>query len=246
MKKSILLLPIMAVLLFSVGCGQAASTPVAGVLGENTKTVPASVIEGSKYESNTDYEQKVSSESTVQPTDQEIKETEITGVSIDFEYVRMSGKASNQIAIWVEDERGETIKTLFVTDFAAARRGYENREDALKHWVAAADPRNMTDTEIDAISSATPQAGPQHFDWDLTDENGQRVPDGKYYIRLEGTLFWTSNVLYTGILDLMENGSGEIEITMERSEPENINNEMMIQNVRMRAFSSDQSEEQTN
>ena len=94
----------------------------------------------------------------------------------------------------------------------------------------------MTDTEIDAISAATPQAGQQHFDWDLTDENGQRVPDGKYYIRLEGTLFWTRNVLYTGMLDLMETEPGELEIAMERSEPENTDNESMIQNVRMNAM----------
>lgn len=177
-----------------------------------------------------------SSEETASEPVSEINENVIAGVSIDFEYMRMSGKASNQLALWVEDENGKIVKTILVTDFTAGRRGYENREDALNHWVDAAEPGNMSDEEIDAISSATPQAGKQHYSWDLTDENGQRVPDGRYYIRLEGTLYWRSNVLYTGIVDLNNTASGELEVTAERSEPENTDNETMIQNVRMSAM----------
>ncbi len=167
----------------------------------------------------------------------EIKTTnKIAGVSIDFDYTRMSGKASNQIALWIENESGEIVKTIFATDFTASRRGYENREDALRHWVASANPGELTDTEIDAISSATPQTGAQHFVWDLTDDNGQRVSDGRYYIMLEGTLYWSSNVLYTGMVDLNDTAPGELEITAERSEPDNTDNETMIQNVRMSAM----------
>lgn len=176
------------------------------------------------------------SEETASEPVSEINENVIAGVSIDFEYMRMSGKASNQLALWIEDENGKIVKTLLVTDFTAGRRGYENREDALNHWVDAAEPGNMSDVEIDAVSSATPQAGTQHYSWDLTDENGQRVSDGRYYIRLEGTLYWSSNVLYTGMVDLNDTAPGELEITAERSEPENTDNETMIQNVRMSAM----------
>ena len=158
------------------------------------------------------------------------------GVSIDFDYTRMSGKASNQMAIWVEDEAGSTIKTLFVTGFTASRRGYRSREDALAFWVQATNPENISDSDIDAISSATPAPGTQHFEWDLTDNDGQIVQEGKYCIKLEGTLFWSSNVLYTGMIDIGITAPGELEVSVERSEPDNTDNETMVQNVRMTAM----------
>lgn len=162
----------------------------------------------------------------------------ISGVSIEFDYSRMSGKASNQIALWVEDETGSLIKTLFATDFTAARRGYRSREDALRAWVLAAGPEGMSDVELDAISSATPASGTQHFEWDLTDMDGQSVPAGKYFIKLEGTLYWSSNVLYTCMIDIGSTKPGELEVHLVRSEPDNTDNETMIQNVRMNAMAT--------
>jgi rhodanese-related sulfurtransferase len=162
---------------------------------------------------------------------------EIHGVNIDFDFSRMSGKASNQIALWVENESGDHIKTLFVTDFTAARRGYENREDALNNWVNAADPANLTDKAIDAVSSATPQTGHLNYLWDMTDNNGRRVPNGRYFIKLEGTLYWSSSILYTGEIDLNDTNQQELAVRSERSEPDNNDNETMIQNVRMTVMS---------
>ena len=206
------------------------------------KAIPASenveVVENAEEafgESNNEPKNETQSERDDEQITQEINTNEITSISIDFDYMRMSGKASNQIALWIEDEVGTIVKTLLVTDFTAARRGYENREDALNHWVDSAKPAYLSDGEIDAISSATPQEGTQHFKWDLTDENGQRVPDGRYYIRLEGTLYWSSNVVYTGMVDLKDAVPGELEITTKRSEPDNTGNETMLQNVRMKA-----------
>lgn len=157
----------------------------------------------------------------------------ISGVSIEFDYTRMSGQASNQIALWVEDEEGSLIKTLFATDFTAIRRGYRNREDALRAWVLAARPESLSDVELDAISSATPASGKQHFDWDLTDMDGHRVPVGKYSIKLEGTLYWSSNVLYTVWVDVGSSEREELEVYAMRTEPDNTDNETMIQNVRI-------------
>ncbi len=91
----------------------------------------------------------------------------------------------------------------------------------------------MDETEIDAISGATPQPGHQHLEWDLTDDEGQRVSAGQYSVKLEGTLFWSSNVVYTGVFSSEEVGEGELELLTERSEPDNSDNENMIQNVRM-------------
>lgn len=240
MKRCRQFLPVvlMGILLLS-GCGKAnESVPVTTDSEASIEVLTENALSESVESADT--------EGDFAKSQDEIKNTnEIAGVSIDFDYTRMSGKASNQLSLWIEDEAGTVIKTLFVTNFTAARRGYENREDTLKHWVAAANPADFTDDEIDAISSATPQAGAQHFVWDLTDSDGQRVPDGSYSVRLEGTLYWSSNVLYTGAVNLKEADSGEIEVVIERSEPENADNESMIENVRMNVMANNNAVDNT-
>ena len=154
-------------------------------------------------------------------------------VEVDFDYKAMSGFASNQFAMWVENESGDMVKTLFVTDFTGVKRGYKKREQSLSNWVFAAKPDKMSDADIDVISGATPKSGTQHFTWDLTDNQGKKVPAGKYFIKLEATLFAGSNVVYTGAVDLSRPASGEIAVTMKRSEPDNTKNASMIQNVKM-------------
>ena len=154
-------------------------------------------------------------------------------VSIDFDYKSMSGFASNQIALWVENENGEIVKTIFVTNFTASHRGYKKREQSLNHWVSIAKPAQMSDKELDAISSATPKSGAQHFTWDLTDSHGKKVPAGKYFIKLEGTLYAGSNVVYAGTVDTGKATPGPIEVVLERSEPATTKNETMLQNVQM-------------
>lgn len=154
-------------------------------------------------------------------------------VEVDFDYKEMGGFASNQFALWVENDNGEVVKTLFVTDFTGIKRGYKKRDQSLNHWVFAAKPAYLSNDELDAISGATPQAGPQHFTWNLTDNDGYKVPSGKYYIILEGTLYQGSNVLYIGTVDLDKLTPGELEVKMERSEPANNKNATMLQNVKM-------------
>ena len=156
-------------------------------------------------------------------------------VEVEFEYKAMSGFASNQFALWVENADGEVVKTLFVTDFTGVKRGYKKREQSLNNWVAVAKPVQMSDTEIDAISGATPKSGVQHFVWDFTDSQGKKVPNGKYLIKLEATLYQGSNVIYTGAVDSDNPTKGELEVKIERSEPTNNKNATMLQNVRMTA-----------
>ena len=127
-------------------------------------------------------------------------------VEVDFDYNAMSGFASNQFALWVENESGDVVNTLFATNFTATKRGYKKREQALNHWVADAKPDQMSDSDLDAISGATPKSGTQHFTWDCTDSQGKKVPAGKYLIKLEATLFADSNAVYTGAVDLTKHG----------------------------------------
>jgi len=207
---------------------------LAGCADVNSKTETTSETGMGDVASEAKVEKEPAEESASDDQHEEkTKEKTIVGVSIDFDYIRMSGMASNQFAVWIEDSDGNVIKTIYATDFTAGRRGYKNREDTLSHWVKAAEPEEMDESEIDAVSGATPQSGHQHFEWDLTDDEGQRVSDGQYYVKLEGTLFWSSNVVYIGVFNAEEAGEDELELLTERSEPDNTDNENMIQNVRM-------------
>lgn len=156
----------------------------------------------------------------------------IEWITVSFDYSRMSTHASNQMTIWIENESGCLVKTVLVTNFTAGRRGYRNRNMALSAWVKSAKPENSSDEEIDAITSATPAAGSLVYTWDMTDETGERVPDGRYAVKLEGTLFWESNVLYSAAFDT-NFPEEELMVTELRSEPDNPENEEMIRNVRM-------------
>ena len=165
----------------------------------------------------------------------EERQSALTGVEISFDFERMPTHASNQMAIWVEDADGELVKTVFVTKFASVRRGYRSRDMAISHWVGTANPESLSDEQIDAISSATPSAGSLTYSWDLSDQNGDRVPDGIYTVYLEGTLYWESNVLFSAVIDTRATEPGELSVEMLRSEPDNSENETMLKNVRIAA-----------
>ena len=152
------------------------------------------------------------------------------GIGISFTYQRGTTIASNQLAVWVEDAEGTAIRTLLVTDFTAGRRGYRHRDTSLPAWVKAADPESMTDPEIDALSGATPGPGRLTYVWDMTNDAGQMVPPGVYTIHVEGTLYWESDVLYTAVIDTAQL-SEEITVRMERTAPDDHENEAMITQV---------------
>ncbi len=130
-------------------------------------------------------------------------------ISFDF---RRGGIASSQYAIWIEDEEGKLVRTLYAT-FFTVKGGYEYREDAIPLWVSKASPKKMTDTQVDAITGATPGNGKLTYIWDGTDQNGTRVPKGKYHFFVEGTLYWKSRVLFSGIVDW--GGDEQVSIPVE-------------------------------
>lgn len=218
------------------GCGETTDVPDATPVAESTQEegingvdTEATAIDEPEDANKDDLTQNPDAESSGET---DTKST-ATSVEISFDYSKTSTHASNQMAIWIEDAEGTLVKTLFVTNFTAGRRGYESRPDALANWVAKANPAEMTDTEIDALSSATPSSGMQTYSWDLTGVGGERVPDGTYIIKAEATLLWTSYVMYTAEFNTGTAIPGEVEVTEYRSEPENEENAEMIQNVRI-------------
>lgn len=164
-----------------------------------------------------------------------------TQVSISFNYTRQAIYASNQYAVWVENEKGKLVKSLQVTSFTTkgrARnaepliRGYIKRPLSLPTWVRRAHPDDLTDEQLDAFTVATPAAdGPQQVLWDLTDSNGKRVAGGKYCLVLEATLFQECTVYYRAWFTTDDRG----EISVERQITQNNEErEGMITNVSAR------------
>lgn len=128
-------------------------------------------------------------------------------VEISFDYVKQPGPGSNQYAVWIENDKNEVIKTLFVTSFTTKgrlregqprRRGYTYRPTCVPTWVTNAKAAEMSDDEIDGFTGATPQTGKQVFVWDFTDEKGKKVGKGKYKVCVEATLKNDYQMLFTG------------------------------------------------
>ena len=155
----------------------------------------------------------------------------ISQVQIRFDYNHMATIASNQFALWVEDNDGKLIKTIYVTGFTGTRRGYRNREMSLPHWVKAADPENMTDDAMDAVSGATPKQGTLTYIWDLTDDRNNRVSNGVYHIFLEASLYWESDILISAEVDLSNPEPGILHLMEKRSNPEQADNENMLTDI---------------
>ena len=122
-------------------------------------------------------------------------------VVISFDYVKQSGSASNQFAVWIEDMADNYLQTVFATRWTA-NGGFETRPDSIALWVEKSDIASMPSYYVDAVSGATPQTGEVTCVWDLTDIDGNAVPPGEYRFFVEGTLRWKNYVLYSGIIEI--------------------------------------------
>lgn len=118
------------------------------------------------------------------------------GVTVTFPFTRQRGMASNQFAVWVEDDRGGFMETLYVTRFTA-KGGWEKRPEALPDWVSHTGVAAAARESVEAVAGATPKTGEFSCRWDCTDGAGNVIPPGIYRIYVEGTLRWENRVLYT-------------------------------------------------
>lgn len=122
-------------------------------------------------------------------------------IFISFKYEKQFRLASNQYAIWIENEKGELIKNIFVTKFTAVD-GYSKRKEALPTWVKRSNVKNYSREKIDSISGATPKSSFLTYTWDCTDQNENPVPNGTYRFFVEGSTYWKDKILFTGTITL--------------------------------------------
>ena len=137
---------------------------------------------------------------------------------ITFTFTRQSGSASNQYAVWIEDARGQHVKTLYASRWTA-NGGYSRRPTSIPLWVKQSGLANMSRVQVDAISRATPSTGKMTYTWDGTNSSGASVPNGNYTLVLEATLRWENQAYYRAPLALGQGAAApqvSVEYTGER------------------------------
>jgi len=158
-------------------------------------------------------------------TSSTVQKSSSSKVEISFPFVRQGGVATNQFAVWIEDEEGNLVKTLYVTDFTA-QGGYKTRKEAIPTWVKKSKIAETSGKDIDAVSGATPKTGNLTYTWNCTDQSGNPVSDGNYRFLVEGTFFWESGVLYSGTIAIggtqKSNADAVAEYTSEDTKNKNM------------------------
>lgn len=161
-------------------------------------------------------------------------------LEVSFNYQRQAGPSSNQYAVWIENEKGKVVKTLFVTSYTTkgrasggeqAKRGYIVRPTCVPTWVKTVKADEKTDQQLDAITRATPQTGgTQTFTWDFTNQEGKAVPQGMYKVVVEATLFFESDIIYSGTFSTKDK-AGDITLISTLTK-EDEQHKDMVTNVR--------------
>ncbi|WP_029410258.1 DUF2271 domain-containing protein [Treponema pedis] len=147
-------------------------------------------------------------------------------ISIHFDFTRKFGLASNQFAVWVENQKGVLVKNLFVTDFTA-KKGWKKRPESLPSWRKA-----VKNIGIDGISGATPKSGKVELEWDIKDEVGEFVEKGTYTIFIEANIKWENSVLFTCEIKMDDTITiGEIT---EKISGKDYNKQTLITNVEIK------------
>jgi hypothetical protein len=134
-------------------------------------------------------------------------------LKISFDFSR-GGIASSQYAIWIENSRGQLVRTVYVTKYTADG-GYLKRIDCLPTWVYKANPENFSIEHIDAFTGPTPKKGEQIYTWNGTNDKGEMLPQGEYKFYVECSLHWDHGVLYGGKVTLGGEAQESIQIDEE-------------------------------
>lgn len=150
-------------------------------------------------------------------------------VKIQYNLSNIPKLGSNQVAVWIEDTKGNYICTLYATEFTASG-GYAQRPEALPQWFKKSNWKNAKKSEVDAVSSATKKPGTINITWDCKDNNKKNVKPGKYVYFIEGNIYWDNTVLWRGEIQVGNNENKSM--AKAEYQPESAKNQgTLIENV---------------
>ena len=141
-------------------------------------------------------------------TEFEPAKVEKPAVAVSF-VLGFQDELAPQTAVWVEDDQGNYVGTLYVSGFSGHARG---TQVDLPIWARSSEFRGC-----DAVTAASVDLGQHVYTWDLKDCDGRTVRPGTYVIKVESS-WWPSMQAEIASVRLSI-GKGE---TSARAEPKRL------------------------
>ena len=119
---------------------------------------------------------------------------------LQISYLVSSADASRYTAVWLENEAGELVKTLFVSS-ELAQGAFTVEGDICPDWIKKSHWEKATQAEVDAVSGPTPTAGSGSLSFDLKKLG---ISPGAYVFCMQIHIHDNYNILYKGPIRLGE------------------------------------------
>ena len=125
-------------------------------------------------------------------------------LSIFYQLNETPGVApSYQTVIWLEDAGGNYLKSLLVSEYLSY--GGHNKPDICPTWSRSANWGNLTKSQFDAVTAATPDLGQNTVIIDCQEQN---LSPGVYFYSVQTHVIEDYNILYRGRITI---GKGDTE-----------------------------------
>jgi len=129
-------------------------------------------------------------------------------IEISFLYNKAEGVVpSYQIAIWLESEKGEYVKTLFVSEYLSG--GGFDHGDVCPDWAKQAHWEKAEESEFDAATRPTPPIGARTLKFECEKWG---IAPGAYRYCVQAHIVEKYNILYRGRITI---GQGAAEAVGE-------------------------------
>jgi len=125
-------------------------------------------------------------------------------IAIDF-VLGFQDELPPQTAVWIEDTGGAYIATVYVSGFSGYAR---EKQVNLPVWSAVSGFE-----DIDDVTGASIDVGHHIHTWDVRDRHGNRVPPGRYTVKVEVS-YWPS-MKYQLVETAIEVGAVDVESLVE-------------------------------
>jgi len=119
---------------------------------------------------------------------------------LQITYLVSADDASRFTAVWLENEGGELVKTLFVSN-ELAQGAFTVEGDICPDWIKKSHWEKASQAEVDAVSGPTPTAGSGSRSFDLKKHG---ISPGVYFFCMQIHIHDNYNILYRGQIRLGE------------------------------------------